>query len=134
MNTNRLAPLAARCLAAVLLAGCALPETRVAPQEPVRIARIERLHWNAPPEPNLFRVEFGPLASREIRRRAAFTAAQGDSVASVPEFALMERESEAEFKSKGHCAEGGRAVSIAEGAADSPLLTAFFRCRPKPLF
>ncbi len=135
MSPTAVPRLAALALLAALAAGCAAPavftQKRLAPGEPIVIQRIERLAWNAPPEPNLFRVEFGERASREIRRRAEVSAAETGVPATHHEFTLMETESEGEFQSRGLCPEGGRVVNL---LADGEKLTAHFRCRPKPLF
>ena len=100
----------------------------------ITITRIERIRWNEPPEPNLFRVEFGAAKSLEIRRRAEQVSGNGlqrDFEAEVEE---MERASDGEFVARGLCTEGGKGISVAGGGADSAVLAGFFRCRSKGLF
>lgn len=121
--------------AAVLAAGCATVLPAPAPVPGVaRIVPVERRGWNAPVEPNLYRVEFDAVRVREIAREAARLSRhrfEGDLP--TAEVAAMELDAERELRARGKCDGGARLVSPAS-LGDSPAgVSAIFKCIP-PVF
>jgi hypothetical protein len=133
-NAGRWATIA---LAAAIAAGCAETKpagTAARPDTEIRITKVERLGWNAPPEPDLFRVEFGVELTREMRRRAGAQAHTPVTDGYRAEFDQMEEEANREFLARGLCAHGAKFADVVQGAGErGPNLVAYFRCRPRPL-
>lgn len=121
--------------AAALVAGCATlaPEPAPTPGE-ARIVPVERRSWNAPEEPNLYRLEFDAVRVREIARQAARLAREryeGDLAAA--EVAAMELDAERELRARGRCDGGARLASPAS-LHDGPAgVAAVFKC-VQPVF
>ena len=125
-----------RILAPVLLAflagACALPT--VPPPAPLpgeaRVKKVDRLSFQDPPEPNLYRVEFDALRSKALRERASLES-PGDR--SDPYHAFMqffEQAAEQEMKSRGLCSGTAKLVSTVDGVNGTGPLSAVFACRP----
>lgn len=121
--------------AAALAAGCATlaPEPAPTPGE-ARIVPVDRRGWNAPEEPNLYRVEFDAVRVREIARQAARLAREryeGDLRAA--EVAAMELDAERELRARGKCDGGARLASPASLPEVPAGVSAIFKC-VQPVF
>lgn len=120
---------------ALALGACALPGV----PDPVplpgeaRVKKVDRVSWQDPPAPNLFRIEFDADRSRAIRARAPLEA-PGDR--SDPYHALMqylELAAEQELRAKSLCSGTAKAVSAIDGLEGTGPISAVFACRA-PLF
>jgi hypothetical protein len=100
----------------------------------VEVRRIERIRWDEPPQPNLFRIDFSPELTREIRRSGGERQARDEMDAIRAELVEMERIADRELRVRGLCIEGARMISVVEGTNDAPSLAGYFRCKPKGFF
>ena len=126
---------AAALLIALLAAACALPT--VPPSTPlpgeVRVKKVDRLSFQDPPAPNLWRIEFDAERSRAIRQRAPLES-PGDR--SDPYQALLqylELVAEQELRAKSLCNGTVKTVSAIDGLEGPGPISAVFVCRP-PIF
>jgi len=116
---------------AAAIAGCATPR----PAEPVagvEVRKIERAAWNAPPEPNLYRVDYSVEVTREIRSRARSREEDAITDPLRAEWDEMWRLADQEVRFRQLCLHGVRLVSVVDGAENAPTLAALFRCAPPP--
>ena len=115
-----------------VIAGCATPRPE-GPVAGIDIRRIERVRWNEPPEPNLFRVDYSVDLTAQIRSRAR--SRQDDAITDAvrAEWDEMWRLADQEFRFRQLCQHGVRLVSVVEGMENAPALAALFRCAPPPL-
>jgi len=125
-----------RFLAPVLLAflagACALPT--VPPPAPLpgeaRVKKVDRLSFQDPPEPNLYRVEFDAVRSKALRDRASLEAPGDRSDAYHAFMQYFEQAAEQEMKSRGMCGGTAKLVSAVDGVNGTGPLSAVFACRP----
>lgn len=130
-NTGRVVTpgLAAAMAMALALAGCAaVPSAK--PDETVRVAKAERASFNAPPEPNLFQIAFGPERTREIRWQTGQLAMLSELGGYGAEIAILEREAERELRARSLCTGSAKLVPPIIVGEGSPEIRALFRCRP----
>lgn len=126
MKTTKAGALGALALAAAI-GGCATPES--APREgAVSVTRVERLRWDLPPEPNLYRVRFDAELSLEMRREAERMSPAAFMDYMHAEIRVMEREAERELKARRLCASNVRIVLPLDPSDGRPELSAVFRC------
>jgi hypothetical protein len=119
--------------AAAVIAGCATsrPEGPVAG---IDIRKIERVRWNEPPEPNLFRVDYSVELTTQIRSRARSRQEDAMTDSLRAEWDEMWRLADQEIRYRQLCLHGARLVSVVDGTDNAPALAALFRCAPPPLF
>lgn len=117
------------------LGACALPRV----PEPVplpgeaRVKKVDRLSYQDPPAPNLFRIEFDAARSKAMRERAELEV-HGDR--SDPYWALLqylEAVAEQELRAKSLCGGTAKIVSAVDGIDGQGPMSAIFACRP-PVF
>lgn len=107
--------------------GCAttVPPSREAA---VSIRKVERIRWDLPPEPGLYRVSFDAQLSLEIRRQAEAQASTGSVDGYHAEIRVMEGEAERELRARHLCGGSVKMVIPREPGDGSPALSAIFRC------
>ena len=120
---------------AFALGACALPSVppAAALAGEARVKRVDRLSFQDPPQPNLFRIEFDAERSKAIRSRSA-TEAPGDRSDSY--HALMqylEQVAEQELQSRSLCSGTAKLMSAVDGIDGTGPMSAIFACRP-PVF
>lgn len=122
-------------LLATFAGACALPSAP--PPVPLpgeaRVKKVDRLSYQDPPAPNLFRIEFDAERSRAIRQRAPFES-PGDR--SDPYQALLqylEFAAEQELRARSLCSGSVKTVSAIDGIEGAGPMSAVFVCRP-PVF
>jgi hypothetical protein len=114
--------------AAALSAGCAgfAQDTR---DGTVDIAKIDRVSWNAPSEPKLFRVAFDAKAAQWVRLRAGVLEAPEGVDPYFSQLQVLEDEAGRELRSRGLCGGSAQFVSYLDGGTAQSGITAVFRCR-----
>jgi len=119
-------------LLAALAGACALPS--VSPSAPLpgeaRVKKVDRLSFQDPPEPNLYRVEFDAVRSKAVRERAALESPGDRSDAYHAFMQYFEQVAEQEMKSRGVCSGNAKLVSAVDGVNGTGPLSAVFACRP----
>lgn len=114
--------------AVAALAGCAGQPP--APRErEVRVNAMERVRWDLPPEPGLFRMVFDEALSRELRRRASVLASQEDIDYHYAEIRVLEDEADRELKSRNLCGGTTAFLGRLDGGSDQREIGAAFKCR-----
>lgn len=127
MRRTRAGALAAAAVVAALAAGCAGPEAK-AREGAFTVAPIERLRWDLPPEPGLFRAHFDEAAAEGIRRRAARLVAAEDVDYYHAEIRVLEREVEEELHARALCQGTVKLASPVRGG-EGRGIGGLFRCR-----
>jgi hypothetical protein len=126
---------AALALLALALGACALPsppEARPLPGE-ARVKKVDRLSYQDPPAPNLYRIEFDAERSRAIRERAAFESPGDRSDAYHAFVQYLELVGEQELRTRSLCSGSTKIASVVDGVNGTGPLSAIFACRP-PVF
>lgn len=127
MKARTLTAVGRGLLAAVALAGCAAPAIE-ARESGISAARIDRVAWNMPPEPGLFRVRFEAALAQQLRRRAA----EGEASTSLDpyhgEIRLLEQEADRELRARGLCSGSVRHVSYLDRETPDGGIVAVFKC------
>jgi len=126
---------AALATLALALAACALPSLPGAVPLPgeARVKKVDRLSYQDPPAPNLFRIEFDAARSKAMRERAE-REVHGDR--SDPYWALLqylEGVAEQELRAQNLCSGTAKIVSAVDGINGQGPMSAIFACRP-PVF
>lgn len=126
---------AALAALALWLAACALPSLPGAVPLPgeAHVKKVDRLSFQDPPAPNLFRIEFDAVRSKAMRERAELEV-HGDR--SDPYWALLqylEVVAEQELRAKSLCGGTAKIVSAVDGIDGKGPMSAVFACRA-PVF
>jgi hypothetical protein len=128
-------PATALAILALALGACSLPsvpEPRALPGE-ARVKKVERVSWQDPPMPNLYRIEFDAERSKAIRERAPYES-PGDRSDTLQAFLqYLEQVAEQELRSRTLCIGTTKIVSTVDGIDGTGPITAVFACRP-PVF
>jgi len=113
--------------AAGTIAGCAgtAPQAR---EGEVEVARVERLRWDLPPEPGLFRVRFAEALAGEIRRAATQLVSAEDVDYYYAEIRVLEEQAERELLARGLCSGAVKLASEVDGADGRGAIGGLFRC------
>lgn len=131
-NAARGLAVALAATAALAAAGCAwtVPPAR---EGAVTVKQVERVRWDLPPEPGLFRVRFDKTVAAQIRRRAEDLMASFDVDYFNAEMRALEHEAERELKARGLCRGSVSLLESVEGGDGQSGIGAVFKCRP-PVF
>jgi F0F1-type ATP synthase membrane subunit c/vacuolar-type H+-ATPase subunit K len=114
-------------LAAALAAGCAgLPQGEM--EGKVDVAAIERVAWNTPEEPGLFRVRFDAARSQAIRRRVEDMVHAQDVDFYTAEVRVLEDDALRELKARHLCGGNIKLVTYLDGRNGPGGMGAVFRC------
>jgi len=126
---------AALATLALVLGACALPslpESVPLPGE-ARVKKVDRLSFQDPPAPNLYRIEFDAVRSKAIRDRAALEAPGDRSDAYHAFVQYLELAGEQELRTRSLCSGTAKIASVVDGVNGTGPLSAIFACRP-PVF
>jgi hypothetical protein len=124
----------AAALATLVLAlgGCSLPsmpDSAPLPGE-ARVKKVDRVYFQDPPAPNLYRIEFDAARSKAIRERAALESPWDRSVPYHAFIQYFEVVAEKELRSRSLCNGTAGLVSDVDGINGTGPLSAIFVCRP----
>ncbi len=128
-------PAIALAILALTLAACALPSVPDALPLPgeARVKKVERISWQDPAQPNLYRIEFDAERSKALRERAPFESPGDRSDTYQALLQYLELVAEQELRTRSLCQGTAKIVSTIDGANGTGPLSAIFACRP-PLF
>jgi hypothetical protein len=120
---------------ALAAAGCALEPPAPAPLPgAVRVIPLERRSYDAPPESNLFRLEFDAVRAGALARRAAVLAHERyDDDGAAAEVAALESDATRELKAQGKCSGLARLAAPASLRNGTAPVSAIFKCVPPVL-
>ncbi|HEX4942794.1 MAG TPA: hypothetical protein VFV55_00470 [Usitatibacteraceae bacterium] len=132
VNALRIPAVAFAASLALAIPGCAGPAPQ-AREGAVTVSKVERVRWDLPPEPGIFRVRFDAAIAGEIRQQAERVAGSSDMDYYYAEIRVIEQEAGRELKARGLCPGSAKLVSPVESGDGKSGIGALFRCQV-PLF
>lgn len=122
-------------LVALFAGACALPPAPTAVPLPgeVSVKKVDRLYFQDPPRPNLYRIAFDAERSKAIRARFANESPWDKSDPYHALVQYLELVAEQELKSRSLCSGAARLMTAVDGIDGTGPMSAIFGCIP-PVF
>lgn len=119
--------LALACAAAI--GGCGMPGP-LAREGSVTVTKVDRVIWNAEPEPALYRITFDAQRMLQIRRESQTMRAPVTPDPYAAEGWLLEREAEHELRSRRLCDGNVRLAGVLDEGDGKSGASGIFKCAP----